>query len=97
MAVPHPPPTPFAANVLHFARLLRRAGLPVGPSEAMAALRALTLIDLGSRTEARTALRASMTHRREHQEVFDAAFDLFWRDPAATDQAAAAALRDVQK
>lgn len=97
MPEPHRPPSPFAANVLHFARLLRRAGLPVGPSEAMAALRALTLVDLGSRTEARTALRASMTHRREHQEVFDAAFDLFWRDPAAAERAAAAALLDPRK
>ncbi len=82
---------------MHFARLLRRAGLPVGPSEAMAALRALTLIDIGSRADARTALRASMTHRHEHREVFDAAFDLFWRDPAAAERAAAAALLDPRK
>ncbi len=91
------PPTRLAANVMHFARLLRRAGLPVGPSEAMAALRALTLIDLASRVETRTALRASMTHRNEHREVFDAAFDLFWRDPAAAEQAAATALMDARK
>ncbi|HEY5300951.1 MAG TPA: VWA domain-containing protein, partial [Acetobacteraceae bacterium] len=91
------PPSRLAANVMHFARLLRRAGLPVGPSEAMAALRALTLIDLGSRAETRTALRASMTHRREHREMFDAAFDLFWRDPAAAEQAAATALMDARK
>ncbi len=82
---------------MHFARLLRRAGLPVGPSEAIAALKALTLIDIGSRTEARTALRAAMTHRHEHREVFDAAFELFWRDPAAAEQAAAAALLDARK
>ncbi len=30
-----------------------------------------------------------MTRRHEHQEVFDAAFGLFWRDPAAAEQAAA--------
>jgi uncharacterized protein with von Willebrand factor type A (vWA) domain len=74
---------------MHFARLLRRAGLPVGPSEARAALRALTLVDIGSRADVRTALRATMTRRHEHQEVFDAAFDLFWRDPEATRHAAA--------
>ncbi len=90
-------PSRLAANVMHFARLLRRAGLPVGPSEAMAALRALTLIDIGSREQTRTALRASMTHRHEHREVFDAAFDLFWRDPAAAEQAAAMALMDARK
>ena len=36
-----------------------------------------------TKTEARTALRAAMIHRHEHQEVFDQAFALFWRDPTA--------------
>ncbi len=84
----------LADNVMHFARLLRRAGLPVGPSETIAAQQALTLIDLGSKAEARSALRAAMVHRRDQQEVFDHAFALFWRDPSAEDQAAAMALLD---
>jgi uncharacterized protein with von Willebrand factor type A (vWA) domain len=87
----------LAANVMHFARLLRRAGLPVGPAEAIAAQTALTRIDLGNRTEARTALRTTMIHRHEHQDVFDQAFALFWRDPTAAEQAAAMALLDAQK
>ena len=90
-------PSTLAANVMHFARLLRRAGLPVGPSEAIAAQNALTLIDLGSKAETKTALRATMVHRREHQDVFDQAFALFWRDPSAAEQAAAMALLDAQK
>lgn len=91
------PMTALAANVMHFARLLRRAGLPVGPSEALAGSCALTLIDIGSRAEVRTALSAAMIHRHEHQEVFDTAFDLFWRDPAAAEQAVARALMESQK
>lgn len=87
----------IAANVMHFARLLRRAGLPVGPSETIAAQNALTRIDLGSRTETKTALRSVMIHRHEHQDVFDQAFALFWRDPSAAEQAAAMALLDAQK
>ena len=87
----------LAANVMHFARLLRRAGLPVGPAEAIAAQNALTQIDLASKTEARTALRTSMIHRHEHREVFDQAFALFWRDPSAAEQAAAMALLEAQK
>jgi len=82
----------LAANVMHFARLLRRAGLPVGPAETLAAQDALMRIDLASKTEARTALRCVMIHRREHQDVFDQAFALFWRDPTAIDLAAAMAL-----
>src|SRR5271170_6231050 len=87
----------LATNVLHFARLLRRAGLPVGPAETIAAQQALTRIDLASKTQARTALRTAMIHRHEHQEVFDQAFALFWRDPTAARQAAAMALLEAQK
>src|ERR1700742_1599966 len=87
----------LAANVMHFARLLRRTGLPVGPAETIAAQEALTRIDLASQTQARTALRTAMVDRHEHQEVFDQAFALFWRDPSAAEQAAAMALLDAEK
>ena len=90
-------PSTLAANVLHFARLLRRAGLPVGPAETIAAQHALTQIDLASKLQARTALRTAMVHRHEHQDVFDQAFALFWRDPTAARQAAAMAMLDAQK
>src|ERR1035438_4835411 len=89
--------TTLSSNVMHFARLLRRAGLPVGPAETIAAQNALTQIDLASKTEARIALRTTMIHRHEHQEVFDQAFALFWRDPSAAEQAAAMALLEAQK
>ncbi len=93
-----PLPAPMlATNVMHFARLLRRAGLPVGPAETIAAQQALTQIDLGSRTQTRIALRAAMIHRHDQQEVFDQAFALFWRDPSAAEQAAAMALLEGQK
>jgi uncharacterized protein len=90
-------PGTIAANVMHFARLLRRAGLPVGPAETLAAQQALSLIDIGDRTQVRTALRTAMIHRREQQEVFDHAFALFWRDPTAAEQAAAMALLQAEK
>jgi uncharacterized protein len=93
----HQPHPRIAANVMHFARLLRRAGLPVGPAETIAAQDALTRIDLASKVQARTALRTAMVHRHEHQDVFDQAFALFWRDPSAAEQAAAMALLDAQK
>jgi len=40
----------LANNVMHFARLLRRTGLPVGPAETVAAAQALGHIDIGNRT-----------------------------------------------
>ena len=74
---------------MHFARLLRRAGLPVGPAAMLAAQEALTLVDLGSRAQVRTALHATLIRRHEHSELFDYAFNMFWRDPEAARAAAA--------
>jgi uncharacterized protein with von Willebrand factor type A (vWA) domain len=87
----------LAANVLHFGRMLRRAGLPVGTAEMIAAQDALTHIDIGRRDEVRAALRAVMVRRHEHQEVFDQAFSLFWRDPTAGQHAAIMGLMEAQK
>ncbi|MDE8343390.1 MAG: VWA domain-containing protein, partial [Acidocella sp.] len=84
----------LASNVMHFARLLRRTGLPVGPAETIAATRALTHIEIGQRHAVQAALRAVMVHRHEHQEMFDTAFSLFWRNPDAAKFAAALAAMD---
>ena len=87
----------LAANILHFARMLRRAGLPVGPADMLAAQQAASLIDIGDRTQMRTALRTSMVHRHEHEDLFNQAFLLFWRDPEAARMAAAMNAIDGQK
>ena len=78
----------LAPNLAAFGRLLRRTGLPVGPTETMAAMDALTRIDIGDRRQFHAALRAVMLRRREHFEIFDQAFALFWRDPDAGRHAA---------
>ncbi|MCK8786934.1 VWA domain-containing protein [Roseomonas sp. NAR14] len=82
----------FAFNLLAFGRLLRRAGLPVGTGESLAAAEALSLVEIGDREQVREALRAVMVRRREHFEIFDHAFALFWRDPEAGRHAAAMGL-----
>ena len=79
----------LADNVMQFARLLRRAGLPVGPADMLAAAEALTRLDLSNRAEVRAGLRAVMLRRHEHAEIFDHAFALFWRDPETGLDAAA--------
>jgi uncharacterized protein with von Willebrand factor type A (vWA) domain len=81
-------------NIMHFARLLRRTGLPVGPAETIAATQALTHIDLADRRSFHAALRGIMVHRHEHQAMFDQAFSLFWRNPDAGKFAAALAAMD---
>jgi uncharacterized protein with von Willebrand factor type A (vWA) domain len=82
----------ISQNIVQFAGLLRRAGLPVGPAETLAAQQAATLIDIADRSQLRTALRSVMLHRHEQQGVFDQAFALFWRNPEAAREAALAAL-----
>jgi len=85
------------ANVMQFGHLLRRAGLPVGPAETLAAAEALTRIDLMEKNEAKAALATTMVHRREHREIFEQAFALFWRDSTAARHAAAMALMEGRK
>jgi hypothetical protein len=66
---------------MHFARLLRGAGMPVGTDRVKLALEALQVAGLESRRDFRATLAACMLDRHEHRVLFDQAFDLFWRDP----------------
>ncbi|MFO1328406.1 MAG: VWA domain-containing protein [Rubrivivax sp.] len=71
----------LADNLMHFARLLRAAGLPVGTDRVQLALQALPLAGLASREDFRAVLLACWLDRIEHRELFDAAFDWFWQAP----------------
>ena len=71
----------FADNVVHFARILRHAGVPVGPDRVLAALEAIESVGLGRRDDVHAALSAVMLDRHEQQPLFDDAFAAFWRDP----------------
>ncbi len=87
----------LSANLQGFGRLLRRAGLPVGHNEALAAMEALTQVPLDDRRQVHAALRAVMVRRREHFELFDQAFLLYWSNPEAGRNAAAMALLEGMK
>lgn len=71
----------LARNITHFVRLLRGAGMPLSPAQAVDALQALRHVDLGRRDEVRATLAALMLSGPDQRPLFDAAFDLFWRDP----------------
>jgi uncharacterized protein with von Willebrand factor type A (vWA) domain len=71
----------LAHNVVHFVRVLRGAGLPMSPSQAVDAIAAMQWIDLGRRDDVRAALAALLVSAPDQREIFDAAFNLFWRDP----------------
>ncbi|MFO1036548.1 MAG: VWA domain-containing protein [Geminicoccaceae bacterium] len=71
----------FARNVMHFARTLRAAGLPVGPGRVIEALRALETVGVGDRRDLYWTLHSVFVNRRDQRELFDQAFHIFWRDP----------------
>jgi uncharacterized protein with von Willebrand factor type A (vWA) domain len=71
----------LADNVMHFARVLRTAGMPVGSDRVQLALRALQIAGLESQRDFRATLAACLVDRAEHRELFDQAFYIFWRDP----------------
>jgi len=71
----------FAENVVHFVRLLRAAGIPVGPERTIAALEATQAVGVARRDDFRAALAAVLISRQEHQPIFTEAFDIFWRNP----------------
>jgi uncharacterized protein with von Willebrand factor type A (vWA) domain len=71
----------FAFNVMQFCRLLRAAGLPVGPGRTLAAVEAVRTVGIGSQQDLYWALHAALITRRDQKPLFDQAFHLFWRNP----------------
>ncbi|MFN9764596.1 MAG: hypothetical protein ACK57L_05665, partial [Pseudomonadota bacterium] len=71
----------LATNVMHFARVLRTAGMPVGTDRVLLSLEARQVAGLGSRRELHDVLAACLLDRLEHAELFDQAFELFWQEP----------------
>ena len=64
----------LADNIVHFARVLRNAGLPVGPGQVLDALEAAQAGCLQSRMDFYWMLHAVFVKRREHLAIFDQAF-----------------------
>ncbi len=71
----------LAANILHFARALRAAGLPVGPGRVVEAVNAVAVSGFERRGDFYHTLAACFLSRPEQRAVFDQCFHMFWRDP----------------
>lgn len=82
--------------MLHFVRVLRATGVPVGPAKAIDALAAVEAVGVENRIDFREALASVLCSRREHLDLFEQAFELFWRDPKLLEKMAAALLPQVQ-
>ncbi len=71
----------LAAHVVRFARVLRAAGLPIGPGRVHDAVRAAAEAGLERREDLYWALHAALVSRVEHHALFDEAFRALWRAP----------------
>lgn len=70
----------IADNIVHFARALRKAGLPVGPAAVIDAIRAVEAAGIASRADFYWTLHSVFVKKREHRALFHEAFELFWRE-----------------
>ncbi|OGA73533.1 MAG: VWA domain-containing protein [Betaproteobacteria bacterium RIFCSPLOWO2_12_FULL_65_14] len=70
---------------MHFARLLRAAGLPIGPDRVLDCVRALEIAGAHQfplrREDWYWTMSAVLLSRQEQRPIFDQAFRIFWRDP----------------
>ena len=82
-------------NVMHFASVLRAAGLPVGPDKVIDALKALEITGVERRDDFYWTLAAVFLDRREQFELYDQAFHIFWRDPRMLQRVMALLLPEV--
>jgi hypothetical protein len=71
--------TVFLKNAVLFTRALRSAGLSTDLGGAVDFARALTLVEVGERTQVHAAGQAIFCRRQADLAVYDAVFDQFWR------------------
>ncbi len=71
----------LSENIAHFARALRRAGLPVGPGRVADAIRAVAAVGFTEREDFYWTLHAVFVSRPEQRMIFHQCFRLYWRDP----------------
>jgi uncharacterized protein with von Willebrand factor type A (vWA) domain len=76
----------LADNIVHFARALRAAGIPVGPGAVLDALEAVKAAGVGAKDDFYWTLHAVFVKRHEHSIIFDQAFRIFFRKRGYLDQ-----------
>ena len=66
-------------RLVAFARLLRRAGIPIGPGSVLDALHAVELAGIGTRADFYWTLHSVLIKRHEHHAIYYEAFHRFWK------------------
>ena len=86
----------LAGNITHFARALRRAGLPIGPGRVIDAIRAVEAAGFTEKRDFFWTLHACFVNRPEHARIFAQLFRLYWRDPRFLEHMMAAMLPTIR-
>jgi uncharacterized protein with von Willebrand factor type A (vWA) domain len=86
----------LAGNITHFARALRRAGLPIGPGRVIDAIRAVEVAGFTEKQDFYWTLHACFVNRPEHARIYAQLFRLYWRDPRYLEHMMAAMLPAIR-
>ena len=86
----------MAENILYFARLLRSAGMPVGPDRVLDAVTAVKTLGIGLREDFYWCMFALFVNRADQRSLFDQAFHIFWRNPRIMERLMSAMLPTVR-
>ena len=79
--IPIPENGKLRDNITHFARALRRAGLPIGPGRVRLAIQAVAAAGFDRKPDFYWTLHSVFVNRPEERQVFNQIFRLYWRDP----------------
>ncbi|MDE0083168.1 MAG: VWA domain-containing protein [Gammaproteobacteria bacterium] len=85
------------ARIMHFARLLRAAGMPVGPAQVIEAVRAVEAVGVTRRADVCSALHAVFVRRPEERALFAEAFRRYWIRSGTGQERLAELTRDAQR
>ena len=86
----------IAENILNFSRILRSAGLSVGPPEVLDAIRSLSLVGFSEREDLYWLLFSNFVKKSEQIKIFDQAFHIFWKNPKIIERMMSAMLPIVR-
>lgn len=90
----------LAQNITHFARALRKAGLPIGPGRVIDAIEAVRAAGFTSKEDFYWVLHTCFVSKPDHRRVYAQVFRLFWRNPQYLEHMMSAmlpAIRGVQE
>ncbi len=84
-------------NIIHFARVLRAAGLPIGPGRVIDAVRAVCAVGVTDRRDFYWTLHAVFVSRADQRTIFDQAFHVFWKNPRLLERMMALVLPELRQ